>query len=279
MQRLLTTLLLWLILAPAAALELPHLAAVPGGVALVPLGSGADKPEARFQDKPVLVIERDGQWQALVGIPLATDPGHAELRVTGRAGQARTVAFAITDKAYETQHITLTDTRRVTPSAADLERIARERTRIQAALRHYSNDMPDSLVMALPVEGRESSPFGLRRYFNEQPRNPHSGLDIAAPEGTPILAPAGGRVIDTGEYFFNGNTVFLDHGQGLVTMYCHLHEIHVEEGQVLQPGEVLGTVGMTGRATGPHLHWGVSLNDARVDPKLFLRGEQVSVQE
>ena len=139
--------------------------------------------------------------------------------------------------------------------------------------------MPDSLRMALPVSGRESSPFGLRRYFNEQPRKPHSGLDIAAPEGTPVLAPAGGRVIDTGEYFFNGNTVFLDHGQGLVTMYCHLHEIRVEAGQTVQEGETLGTVGRTGRATGPHLHWGVSLNDARVDPRLFLREEQVSAQE
>jgi hypothetical protein len=279
MQRILTTLLLCLTLAPAAALELPQLAAVPGGVALVPLGSGADKPEARFQGKPVLVIERDGQWQALVGIPLGTKPGQAELQASGADGQHRTVAFQINDKAYETQHITLTDTRRVTPSTEDLERIARERTRIQAALRHFSDDMPDSLRMALPVEGRESSPFGLRRYFNEQPRNPHSGLDIAAPEGTPIQAPAGGRVIDTGEYFFNGNTVFLDHGQGLVTMYCHLHEIQVKEGQTVRRGEILGTVGKTGRATGPHLHWGVSLNDARVDPKLFLREEQVSVQE
>ena len=279
MQRILATLLLCLILAPVGALELPHLAAVPGGVTLVPLSASPQRPQVHFQGKPVLVLERDGQWQALVGIPLGIEPGAVELQVSTRDGQRQALAFRIEDKAYETQHITLTDTRRVTPSGPDLERIARERGRIQAALRHYSSDLPDSLVMALPVDGRESSPFGLRRYFNEQPRNPHSGLDIAAPEGTPVLAPAGGRVIDTGEYFFNGNTVFLDHGQGLVTMYCHLHEIQVEEGQTVRQGDILGTVGKTGRATGPHLHWGVSLNDARVDPKLFLRGERVSVQE
>lgn len=278
MQRILTTCLLWLLLAPAGAQELPRLAAVPGGVTLVPLGSGGDKPEARFQDRPVLVIKHDGQWRALVGIPLEVTPGPAELQVSGD-GQQQAVAFQIEVKAYETQHITLTDTRRVTPNAEDLERIGRERGRIQAALRHYSSDMPDRLRMTLPVAGRESSPFGLRRYFNEQPRQPHSGLDIAAPEGTPVLAPAGGRIIDTGEYFFNGNTVFLDHGQGLVTMYCHLHEIGVKEGQTVQAGEPLGTVGRTGRATGPHLHWGVSLNDARVDPRLFLHAEQVSAQE
>ena len=278
MQRILTTLLLCLFLAPAGALELPRLATVPGGVALVPLSAGGERPQARFQGKPLLVLERDGQWQALVGIPLGTAPGRAELQVTV-AGQRQQVGFTIQDKAYETQHITLTDTRRVTPNAADLARIARERTRIQAALAAFSPAAPETLLMELPVEGRESSPFGLRRYFNQQPRNPHSGLDIAAPEGTPIQAPAAGRVIDTGEYFFNGNTVFLDHGHGLVTMYCHMHEIEVEAGQTVQAGDRLGTVGKTGRATGPHLHWGVSLNDARVDPKLFLRAEQVSVQE
>lgn len=279
MQRILITLLLCLILAPAGALELPRLAAVPGGVALVPVAAGGERPEARFQGKPLLVMEHDGEWQALVGIPLGTKPGAAELQVTGIDGQRRTVAFQIDDKSYETQHITLTDTRRVTPNAEDLERIARERGRIQAALGAFSPQAPESLLLELPVTGRESSPFGLRRYFNEQPRNPHSGLDIAAAEGTPIQAPASGRVIDTGDFFFNGNTVFLDHGHGLVTMYCHMHEITVEPGQTLRRGDTIGTVGKTGRATGPHLHWGVSLNDARVDPKLFLREEPVSVQQ
>ena len=279
MTRILITLLFCLFLAPASALELPRLAAVPGGVALVPLAAGGERPEARFQGKPLLVMKRDDGWHALVGIPLGTKPGAAELRVTGADGRHRTVAFQIDDKSYETQHITLTDTRRVTPNAEDLERIARERGRIQAALGAFSPQAPESLLLELPVTGRESSPFGLRRYFNEQPRNPHSGLDIAAAEGTPIQAPASGRVIDTGDFFFNGNTVFLDHGHGLVTMYCHMHEITVEPGQTLRRGDTIGTVGKTGRATGPHLHWGVSLNDARVDPKLFLREEPVSVQQ
>ena len=107
-------------------------------------------------------------------------------------------------------------------------------------------------------------------FFNEQPRNPHTGLDIAASTGTPITAASSGIVINTGDYFFNGKTVFIDHGQGLITMYCHLSSIDVLEGQEISQGEMLGKVGMTGRVTGPHLHWSVILNNTMVDPTLFI---------
>ena len=158
----------------------------------------------------------------------------------------------------------------VNPDPEQLERITRERKVIDAALSNFDDRPVADLSLAVPVAGPRSSSFGLRRFYNEQPRSPHKGMDIAAAEGTPIQAPADGVVTASGNFFFNGNTVIVDHGQGLVTMHCHLSKISVSDGQTLQTGEVLGLVGSTGRVTGPHLHFGVYLNGTAVDPAILL---------
>ncbi len=173
-------------------------------------------------------------------------------------------------KSYREQRLTVAP-RTVDLSPEDEARYARERVHLAAVMATFSERGTSAdLHLRLPVPGRRSSSFGLRRVFNGQARHPHSGMDIAAATGTPVRAPMAGRVIDTGDYFFNGNTVWLDHGGGFITMYCHLSAIDVAAGDMLQAGDRLGAVGATGRVTGPHLHWGVMLNRTMVDPALFI---------
>lgn len=258
-------------LANAVAFALPRHAPVPGGVAVIAIPADGDQaPAVTFNGRRVMVQPQQSGFVAVVGIPLAAQPGTAAVEVEGADGAKSTVSFEIGQKSYKTQRLTIKNRRMVDPDPDDLERIAAERKRINAALEHYSTGARVETTMVRPVVGVESSPFGLRRYYNDQPRSPHSGLDIAAPEGTPIVAAAPGTVIETGGFFFNGKTVFIDHGQGLVTMYCHMSRIDVEPGARVERGQQIGAVGATGRVTGPHVHWSVSLNDTRVDPTLFL---------
>tara|TARA_R110000751_G_C13753848_1_gene478578 strand:+ start:909 stop:1739 length:831 start_codon:yes stop_codon:yes gene_type:complete len=240
---------------------------VPGGVAVVGLPEQATAPRAEYQGKPVLIIREEQQrWIAIVGIDLKTAPGQQRLQVDG--GQQ--VAFDVHGKKYEEQHITLRNKSQVNPAPAQLQRIQRELDAQLAAYAQFSSRQPSNLLLDRPVPGSLSSAFGLRRFFNGEERNAHSGLDFAAATGTPIKAPAAGKVILTGNYFFNGNTVFVDHGQGLISMFCHLSHIDVSVGNEVERGGLLGKVGSTGRATGPHLHWNVSLNGNRVDPAIFI---------
>ncbi len=260
-----------------AATPLPKNEAVPGGVAIISLANqSADPPRVYFNGNRVLVVRNDQDWLAVVGLPLDIPIGEQALTIHEGNAAETTVSFVIHDKQYTTQRLTIKDQRKVEPTPEDLKRIDREKQEMDAAFTAFNEQTETPLQFDLPADGPLSSPFGLRRYFNDQPRNPHSGLDVAAPAGTPVHAPAAGRVVATGDYFFNGNTVLLDHGQGLITMYCHLQRIDVNVGQALRSGAVLGRVGQTGRATGPHLHWSVSLNNARVDPMLFLKPDALA---
>jgi hypothetical protein len=253
----------------SAAIELPQQRRVPGGVAMIPLGPAARAPVVRYGDLPALVTGSPREWTAVVGIPLAAKPGRAELRVRHGDGPEQRVHFAIEDRKYAEQHLKVAPGK-VDLSPEDLARYEREREHLGTVVARFSATPPSTFRLRAPVDGPRSSSFGLRRVFNGKSRNPHSGMDIAAPKGTPVVAAAAGTVIDAGDYFFNGNTVWIDHGAGLLTMYCHLDTIAVRTGQVVAPGERIATVGATGRVTGPHLHWSVSLNRAMVDPELFL---------
>ena len=269
----LLALLLAFSLSNALAFTLPKESAVPGGVVIIKLAADSvgETPSAYYNDKPLLVIKKENRWLAIVGIPLTAKIGAHKIDQQTASGKTINHDFTINDKAYKTQRLTVTNKRKVNPYAEDMPRITAEKKRTQKTLAHWEARALNDLAFLTPVEGRRSGSFGLRRIFNGQPRKPHSGMDIAAPTGTPVINPIAGTVTNVGDYFFNGKSVFIDHGQGLITMYLHLDSIDVKEGDVLKQGELLGTVGATGRVTGPHLHWGISLNDARVDPALFLR--------
>jgi murein DD-endopeptidase MepM/ murein hydrolase activator NlpD len=254
-----------LLLASAASHALPRNAPVPGGVAVIPLDERGDAPPRAFLgETPLAVVRQDGRWHVLLGIPLDTAPGRLQISVGNRS-----LPVDVRSKDYPTQRLTIRDKRKVEPSAEDLARIEREKEITDRIKQHYADTEPQT-GFALPASGPLSSRFGLRRIFNGLPRNPHAGLDVAVGTGAPIRAPAAGTVVNTSDYFFNGNTVFIDHGRGLVSAYMHLSRVDVKAGQAVKQGDSLGGAGATGRVTGPHLHWAVFLNGTAVDPELFL---------
>jgi murein DD-endopeptidase MepM/ murein hydrolase activator NlpD len=249
---------------------LPNQLAVPGGIlkiAMMPINKPI--PKVYFNGNRVLVTTDNSYWTAIVGIPLSAKLGTHRIIIKTADGELQQ-SFKITDKDYPEQRLTIKKKRMVTGfTKEDLKKIGVDKVAMKKAKAIWSEQDIKADFIA-PVDGRLSSLFGLKRFFNDIPKRPHSGLDIAAPTGTPILAPASGKVIDTGHYYFNGNTVFLDHGQGLLSAYLHMNQIKVKPGQIVKQGEALGTVGATGRVTGPHLHWIVYLNKVEVDPALFI---------
>lgn len=252
--------------------SLPLASSVPGGVAIIPLGSvsaGAETPQTWFGDQPVLVTSDHKLWYAVVGLPLDTTPGSHKLRVKS-GGVTKTLDFVVNAKDYPEQHIILEDKSKVQLSAADLARADREIAVIKELKRHWRTAQDTDLAFILPVEGELAGRFGVHRFFNGEPRAPHAGLDVAVDRGTPVKASAQGTVLAIDDYFFNGKTIFVDHGNGLITMYCHLDRFDVKAGEAVSKGQQIGLSGKTGRATGPHLHWSVMLNGAMVDPELFI---------
>ncbi len=254
----------------SAAMPPPRELAVPGGVARIRLGRSELPPQVHIGDERILVVEQSAEWVALVGIGLNAKPGSKlYVEVEQPSGTVEKLSVLVGRKTYAAQHLKVPPGQ-VELSPVDLTRYERERLHLGEVLRTFSDQPPASTAMLQPTPGRRSSSFGMRRFFNGRSRNPHTGMDIAAPVGTPIVAACAGKVLDRGDYFFSGNQVIVDHGQGLLTLYAHLSEIEVEPDTDVPAGAPIGKVGATGRVTGPHLHFSVYLNTVPVDPALFL---------
>ncbi len=211
----------------------------------------------------------DTSWEGLVGVDLLVEPGSYDLalQITPVAGTPveRDYPLVVEDKAYPTRQLTVAP-RYVEPPPDVSARIARESQEQQAIFADASDERLWRGPWGTPVPGRATSAFGSRSVFNGQPRSPHSGADFRAAEGTPVVAPNVGRVVLTGDTYFSGGSVILDHGWGLYSYFAHLSKILVDKGDLVEPGQTVGQAGATGRVTGPHLHWTLRLNGARVDP-------------
>jgi murein DD-endopeptidase MepM/ murein hydrolase activator NlpD len=230
---------------------------------------------AEWGERRLPFVRDADRWLTVIGVDLDTAPGEHALLVErdfGAAGlQSETGQLRVAAKEFPTTQLTV-EPGYVELSPENQERAARE-ARETAAI--YATLTPERYwrePFAVPIPGATGgNNFGHRRIFNGQARDPHSGADLRATTGTPIFATNRGRVVLAKDLFFSGNAVFLDHGQGVYSVYLHLSEIRVEPGQMLERGELLGLAGATGRVTGPHLHWGVRVLDARVDPFSLLK--------
>lgn len=252
----------------ARAMEIGEVVAV-----TVTTDAPADDVRVRAFDREQLVYrESPLVWRALVGIDLATSPGPYSMRVDVRTGTVLSQAvreLVVLPHAFPTRQLTVDDAY-VNPPPATLERIAKEAKDLERIWTSPSSARLWAGAFQRPVPQANNSAFGSRSVFNGEPRSPHSGADFNSPAGQAIAAPNAGKVVLARDLYFTGNTVIIDHGLGLFSMMAHLSAIDVSEGDSVTAGATIGRVGATGRVTGPHLHWAIRLNGARVDPLSLL---------
>ncbi|MEZ0328641.1 MAG: M23 family metallopeptidase [Dissulfuribacterales bacterium] len=209
----------------------------------------------------------------LVSIPIDITPGSHNLTIDlSRAGLTEkiTVPLQIVSKQYPEEHLTV-EPKMVEFPPEILTRIKEEQTALITSMNHETNCMYWTPWFVWPVPEEIKSPFGLRRFFNGQPRSPHAGIDLKGGIGDPVRASNNGRIVFLRDCYLSGNTMVIDHGYGLYSIYCHLSKIYVSLDEEVKKNQIIGEVGKTGRTTGPHLHWGISLHGIRIDPQSLMR--------
>ena len=206
----------------------------------------------------------------LVPVQMDTEPGRHWVTLKQADGRETRWSIEVQAHSYREERLQISNQRLVDPDPEDLARYTGEAALQKTVYESFSELAELPFPMSRPTQGKRSSEFGVRRFFNDQPRSPHSGLDLAGPTGTPISAPAAGTIALTGDFFFSGNLVMIDHGAGIISMLGHMSEVLVEKGQRIERGDIVGKVGATGRVTGPHVHWTLSIGGVRVDPEIAL---------
>ena len=208
----------------------------------------------------------DSEGTGLIALPRDAAP-EMNFNIITIDGKKEYYSIKVKANTWDVQKISGVPAAKVTPSNKDIKQIKREQQDVAKALNNFTTDEYWKKGFIIPLQGKISGNFGNQRIFNGIPKSPHSGTDIAAPEGTPVKAAGDGTVVLSGkDYFYTGNMIIINHGYGLQTIYAHLQTVNVKEGDVISQGDFIGTVGKTGRATGSHLHWGASVNNIRFNP-------------
>jgi len=248
--------------------DFPKNSPFPGGVINYPLNySSFTEPKVRInKEVPYFCQKNKDEWRIIHPISLLENQNSIDIFLNKKLINKITLER----KEYRESKIFLKSKEMISPPPESLKRIKSESSLIKDALKVNSLIKQPSLKMVLPCEGVISSEFGVKRFINNQPRNRHVGLDIAAREGTKVKAALKGKVILTGEFYFAGKVIFVDHGKGLISSYSHLNSVNVKKGQMVNKNKTIGLVGKTGRVTGAHLHWQTFIKGIPVNPELFL---------
>ncbi|MEC9206144.1 MAG: M23 family metallopeptidase [Pseudomonadota bacterium] len=217
--------------------------------------------------KNLLTIKKNDRFYLIYGIPYGISPGVKEI-IISNVNSKKSLKLTINKTKFGRQDITVSKTY-TKPSEKNIERIIKEKNIISKYRNTWSKRDPD-IEFIYPVKGRVTGVFGTERYYNGEKGRYHNGIDIAASINTAIVAPSSGKVILTGDFFYNGKFVYIDHGKGLLSVFIHLNEINTSQGKFVKKGELIGKIGSTGRSTGPHVHWSVILNQNYVNPMVFL---------
>jgi murein DD-endopeptidase MepM/ murein hydrolase activator NlpD len=225
--------------------------------------------EIEWRSQKVPFVRVEGKWVTVIGVDLDMKPGDhtSDVRVLMQDGRVenREVVVSVKSISYPTTELKVAE-QFVQLSPANLARSAREAKEIDAIYAAVSPEIMWTRPFSIPIPGGSGRNFGHRRVFNGEPRAPHAGADLRAATGDPIHSTNRGRVALAKNLFFTGNTVIVDHGLGIYSLYAHLSRIDVKKGSIVENGQRVGLAGATGRVTGPHLHWGVRVQGARVDP-------------
>lgn len=233
-----------------------------GGLAYLPLSQSESNDYFYFKNRLVTKIKKKNESYLMFGIPYSSNEGLNEY-VFQSETRKKTISLKISKKKYGSQHINIKKYK--TKTENDLTRINIERNQIIKAKKKHYNNYPD-IEFIMPAGGITSGVYGTERYYNGKKGRFHNGHDIAAEIGTYIFSPSAGKVMLTGDYYYNGKFVMINHGNNLISMFLHMDDISVSNNEIVRKGQKIGTIGNTGLSTGPHLHWSVIVNNEYIDP-------------